>query len=84
MKINKGSSHMMTNINALKLHIYSHKPTICTITEANSFASEDIEAEFPDYDVLHKFETYHNQDRIILLIEKNRINYERVTSNEED
>ena len=78
MELNKGSSHFLTNIEALKNHIYTHSPAICTLCESNSKLEDHLENEFPDYDIIKKSESNHQLDRIVILVKKDTISYERL------
>ena len=78
LEINKGSSHIFTNIETIKAHIYTHSPIICTITESNSKIDDDLNAVFPDYDILKKTEDSHPMDRVIVLVKNDSIVFERI------
>ena len=80
MEINKESSHFLTNIEMLKNHIYKHLPTICTICESNSKIDDDLEHEFPEYDIIRKTELNHTLDRVVVLVKKESLVYERMES----
>ena len=73
MEINKDSSNILINLEALRLHIYEQNPTIVAITESNFKIDENLSLHFKYYDIIETHEDNHTMDRIILLMKKETI-----------
>ena len=80
MELNKRNSFFNTNIELLKYLVKRENPDICFFTESNSKPEDDLEASFPEYDIIHKQEDNHPLDRSVALIKKNKISYEHMTN----
>ena len=77
---NKGNSDIDTHENAIKMHVKEEDPTVFIMSESNVKMTDNLDAMFPEYDNISKFEDNHERARVLILVKKNAVIYERVKS----